>query len=609
MLTLFINNKDHLELSPKDTISVTLVNPAFDDQGIARNYSYPKQVALTPANSVALNQQHRLDTRSRSNELPADILIYDQLFDKGRATVDEHTNTTSRLTFQNEDMKQISALSDINIRDLLTTIDIPQTEEAFFTFTPQDGALWRFTIDGTLYTAGGLGVDVDDAMADLVIDINTDYPGLSAYNSTTNELIFTPGEEDIVLDAGVDFDLVAEQTVSDAREINLQAYITAATAGTEPVAFPVVYAPDFYPRNFRWRFYINNRIDNTYLNNEYGSEFGWATTYVPFVRLRYIFDLIANEAGLAGIVFDLPTVQAEDMDSLLIYNNVTLDNLRLERSFEFGELEKNGFKKSITLADHVPDVTAQQLIQRIADYANLNLRFERGTLYLRPNIRQIAQPAKDWTSITDPQWKRTTSEGGGVVISFEEDTDTPWPPTHDNYTIGDGTNELVLPARPLHDRTLPLSQVDNEYWKVAAIEGQTGTSEPLGIETENQTLRLFFDKGQQDNETGKPYWMGSVGTTDYDDNPIGEISLDLGSSTGIYNTFWRGWTQLLFSPTITRITALNIEQLIELKKWINAKVHIYHPDGSTLAVVERVQFKASTKGITVSKVEYRKFET
>lgn len=609
MLSLRINNADHLEITSNNTLSITLANPAFDTERIARNYSYPQRLSLTPQNREALNHQHRLDTRTRLDEVPAEVLLDDQLFDRGRALIKQHTDKATNLVFQNDDLSQITGLSEIKIRDLLGTIEIPQIESTLYVLRPGNGPNYLLTINDVLYTGGGLGVTVTDAMNQLANNINSDYPNIAQYYAGPDEFILTTDEETFGISfVENSFTLLTEQTLSDAREINLQNYVTTASAGNEPVAFPVVYAPQFYPRNFRWRFYLNHRIDGNYLTNGYDTEFGWATTYVPFVRLRYILDQIANAAGIDSIVFDLPTEQAADLDSLLIYNNVTLDQLRLENSVQFGEKEKNGFKTSITLANHVPDYTATELLQRISGYFNLNLRFERGVLHLRPNLRQVVEPAKDWTTITDPGYERTTTAGGGVIMTFEEDTDTPWVPTHSDYVVGDGTNTHLLPARPLHDRSTLLFESNNEGWKTAAIEGQTGTSEPLDLETENLTLRLFYDRGQQNNQEGRPYWMGSSGITDYDDNIIGDVDLALDGDNGIYTTFWRGWTQLLFSPTITRVTSLTIDQLIELKQWISTKVYIYHPEGAALAVVEKVQFKVSTKGIGKAKIEYRKFE-
>jgi hypothetical protein len=609
MFNLRVNNQDYLELDSAASVTITLVNPAFDTQNIARTYSFPQQVPLTDKNRVILDHQHRLDTRSRKNEVPADVYIFDKLFDRGRALIAEHSDRSSELTFQNNDLSKIKTLEGIKLRELVGTIEIPQIETTYYVLQPEAGPNYLLTINGVLYSGGGLGVDLPTAMGQLVTDINEDYPGIASYSTPANELTLITTEETFVLSFSVtDFSLVSEQTLSDAREKNLQNYITTAAAGEEPVAFPVVYAPNFYPRNFRFRFYLNHRIDGDYLTNGYDTEYGWATTYVPFVRLRYLLDLIAIEIGIDDIVFDLTTEQAADLDSLLIYNNVALDNLRLETSVVFGEKEKNGFRTTINLADHLPDITAQQLIEYLAGYFNLNLRFERGILYLRPNLRQITSRAKDWTTITDPSFQRTTNAGGGVTIAFPEANGIAWAPTHNSYTVGEGTNTLTLPARPLHDRTLPLFEQDNEGWKVAAIEGQQGTSAPLDLETELTTMRIFFDRGQQLNEEDRPYWMGSTETTSYSGESIGTISLDMASDTGIYPNFWRGWTQYLFSPTLTRVTALTIDMILALKNWTDTKVYIYHPEGATNAVVESVQFKASGKGITQAKVEYRKFE-
>jgi len=610
MLDLRINNIDYLDLEAETAISFTLINPAFDRRGIARTFSYPITLPLSERNRQNLKHAHRMDSQSRKQYVTADIQLQANDFERGRAIVQEYTDRLLEISFQNDNISQIDRLSEINIRDLLGTINIPQTIVAKLVLTPGPGPNWAITINDQLYTAGGLGIDKLVAMNDLADQINTDYPGTADYEIGPDEFILTPNVSPYVVTfSAPDFTLVSETLPSDAQEQNLQAYITTAAAGGEPVAFPVVYARQFYPRNFRYRFYLNHRIDEQYLTNGTDTEFGWATTYVPFVRMRYILDELAAELGFTDIIFDMPTAEAADLDALLIYNNRTLDELRLDYSVAAGqEVEKNTFQTSINLAEHVPDYTAAELLERLREIFNLRLDFERNRLYFRKNRDQVAQPPQDWTARTTTAWQRTTNEGGGVLLAFAADTSLHYSPTHDSYLVGDASNRYELPFRPLHDRTLPLFEANNERWKVVAIEEQTGTSAPLDLETENETLRLFFDRGQQPNETGKLYWQGSVSNTNYPGTEIGALDLALSGANGLYAKFWRGWTQFMFSPTITRVTELDLSTLLLLRSWNNPHVYLYHPDGAVRALVERVQVNLSRKGISMAKVEYRKFE-
>ena len=609
MLNLRINNADYLDLEAETAISFTLINPAFDARGVARTFTYPVTIPLTERTLQHIKHANRLDTQTRQKYLPADVQLDGNDFEQGRALVQEYTDQEMQIAFQNDSLSQLDGLNRIKLRDLLGTINIPQTTQARLALTPGAGPNFSITINGNLYTSGGLGIDRIVAINDLVQDILDDYPGTVQYDSVNDLMIFTVEEGPY----GVQFTVTNftendRTTNADAQEQNLQAYITAAAAGNEPVAFPVVYAPQFYPRNLRFRRYINHRIGGVYLTNDTDTEFGWLTTYVPYVRLRYILDQLAAELGITDIVFDLPTAEAADLNDLLIYNNVSLDELQYDIFIPEGySTEKNGFKTTINLADHVPDYTADELLNRLRQSFNLHIAFERNRLFLRKNIDQVTQSPEDWTQRTDPAYQRTTNEGGGVRLQFAEDTSKNTA-VHDAYDIGDASNEYTLPFRPLHDRTIPLFESGNARWKIVAIEEQSGTSEPLDLETENQTLRLFFDRGQQPNENDDLYWQGSIEATNYDGDSIGALSLALAPTNGLYATFWRGWTQFLFSPTITRVTSLNLGMLLLLRKWRNPHVYIYHHDGAVRCVVERVQLNLSRKGMSRAKIDYRKFE-
>lgn len=610
MLSLHLNDQP-LDIDPDTAVNITLHNPAFDEAGVARIYNFPVKLPLTPHNVALMDHLHRIDSRARASTMPQDIRLGGILWARGVVGFSEVTDKLAEAVFRNRDFDVLAKLQDIKLRELMPVIPIPQTQRTRYVLTPGGGPNWLITINDVLYTAGGLGVAKPDAMNDLVADINAVYPLAASYNPGTDEFILSTLADPFVISFSVtSFTLVSEQTLSDAREKNIQAYITAASAGTAPVAFPMIYAPQFYgSRAFAWRFFINHMIDGDFLTNGYGIEYGWDTTYVPFVRLRYALDAIATAAGLDAILFDIDAETANDLNDLLIWNNVTLDNVRLEAGVtEDSTGEKNGFLTEINLANHVPDYTAAELIERIRKFFNLHLRYEQNTLYLRKNRDQSSAAPVDWSAISSPAYKRTTAQGSGVTLSFDDTTPAKAFPEHDPYIVGAGENSLVLPARPLHDRILPVFEVANKRILCAAIEDYQGTSEPLDLENEDLTLRLFFDQGIQFGEDDIEYWMASVGTEDYHGDPIGVLSLAFDGEYGLYPNFWQGWTQYLFSPTITRVTALSLAQLLDLQDWRLPLVYIYSPHGAALSIVERVQVKVSTQGIAQASVEYRKFE-
>lgn len=609
MLALQID-AEWIDLAPDAAMNITINNPAFDPQRIGRAYSYPIRIQHTQRNLFITKHQHRLDSRGRQQYLSAKAYIKDQLFQEGRVLLEEATSKFTEAIFQNFDISRLETLADIEIRSLMPTISITQTERATYKLTPGSGPVYQITINDTLYQEGALGVPKNTALAGLASDINADYPGTALYNAIDDlfELRTTEDEFNISFAATM-FTLFSEQTLADARQLNLEAYIDSVVGDSAaPVAFPVVYVPKLYSnQNFRFQGYANWRLNSGYLDNGHYDKLLWETTYIPFVKLRYVLDQVASTAGLDDIIFSLPADQQADMDSLLIWNNYTLDEVRLENNLEANGLDlyKNGFKTAINLAEHVPDYTAEELLQRLASSCNLHFKYENNKLYLVPNRQQIAQAELDWTSYTQPEYERTFTDGDGVTISFEEDIDDPFETQFDNFTIGDGNNELELPFRPIHASSRPNFNNSGHRWKTATVE-QKGSTDALEMETEQLTLRLFFDRGQQQDENGDTYWLGSYDNTDYDGASTGAFSLDFPGEAGLYNTFWKDWAVLIFSPLITRLIQLPVSELLQAKKWQRTKVYIYDNQGATLAVILRIQFTASTNRLGLAKVEMQK---
>jgi len=451
-------------------------------------------------------------------------------------------------------------------------------------------------------------------MVELVGEINADYPSTAFYDNIDDELQFTTDLEDFDISLGLlaNWDIVTERQLSEARENNLQSFIsTAASTPHDAVAFPVVYNTSFYgQQNRRWRNYINWRLDDTYVDNQhYVGEQVWEVTYVPYVRLRYLLDLISTEAGLDDIVFDLSATEAAEMEKLLLYNNYPLDRIHTEVVLTdgLGTSFRNGFVTEIDLKNHVPDYTAKELLERIAGGFNLHFRWRNNTLYLVKNVSQLSQQAVDYTNHTSPPYERSPVEGNGVTLKFTPTDDPPLSPQLEDYAVGDGSNEVVLPFRPLYERSIfNFFDDDRSEWKIASIQ-QKGSSPAYEQETELATLRIFFDHGEQEDADGDTYWMGSPDNLAYDDSNIGTFSLDFTGSPGLFATFWKGWTRVMFSPVITRTCRLSIAQLLSIAGWSEVFTYIYHPQGSTRAVIRRVQFKVSTKGIGQAEVEFQQY--
>jgi len=594
MLELRIDNKPY-DLQAKSAMNLRLQNPALDNESLGRAYSYPFKVPHSPRNLRNLQHRHRLDATQNLQYEEAEIRVAGVPFLQGRAKTEEHSNESTEVTFQNNDLSSLAALDEINIRDVVGTIDIPQTQDAEIVLTPGAGPVYQFYINEQLYQSGGLGVDKIDAMIELVSEINADYPGVAFYSNLNDTLTLTFDEEEFVVQYLIDnYTLESQITLAQAREDNIQAFIdTCVDTPRDDIAWPVIYQDDAYGSlNQRWQNYYNWRLDGEYFDNPHFEAPYFRVSYKPLVRLRHVLDQIAAEAGITEILFDVPTALQADLESLLIFNNYALDDVRFEQV-----LSENGNRymlaphTSINLANHLPDYTAKELLQRLAGFFNLHFRFQDNRLYLRRNLDQIAAGPADWTKYTDPNYDRTATEGGGVTLQYEQDIDTPFGGQDFPKVIGNGANEITVPAAPVYFRSPNNSLAATPaVWEVATIT-QRATSPAYETENENETLRLLFDNGTSQDTQGRDYHRAGPRGTQFD-------LLFTTKATSLYDAWWKGWTDFLFSPIITEI--------LKLSTWEKAFVKIYHPDGSTLALVRSAQIRAGTDGISAAKIEFQR---
>lgn len=602
MLELRIADKPY-DLQAKSAMNLRLQNPALDTESLGRAYSYPFKVPHSPRNVSNLKHRHRLDATQNLQFQDAEIRLAGVPFLRGRAKTEEHSNESTEVTFQNNDLSSLEALDDINIRDVVGTIDIPQTQTAEIVLTPGAGPVYQFFINEQLYQAGGLGVDKIDAMIELVSEINADYPGVAFYSNLNDTLTLTFDEEEFIVQylAG-NYALESQTTLAQAREDNIQAFISSVEATPrDDIAFPVLYEDDAYGNlNQRWANYYNWRLDGEYFDNPHFEAPYFRVSYKPLVRLRHVLDQVAAEAGITEIIFDVPAALQADLETLLIYNNYALDDVRFEQVLaENGNRYMLAPHTSINLANHLPDYTAKELLQRIAGFFNLHFRFQDNRLYLRRNLDQLAEGPQDWTRFTDLSYERSATEGGGVTLEYEEDIDTPFGGQDAPKVVGDGSNTITLPAAPLYSRKPSNGLADPaSVWEVATIS-QRATSPAYEIENENETLRLLFDNGDATDTQGRTFHQaGPYGTT-FD-------LLFTTKGTSLYDAWWKGWTDFLFSPVITRLCWLPISEVLQLTTWEKAFVKIYHPDGECLALIRSAQIRAGTDGISAAKIEFQR---
>jgi hypothetical protein len=597
-----------LEFEDQTALNLTLANPAFDPGSLARAYSYPFRIPHSPTNVAALQHRHRLDARDGTGYSPAALRLAGNPFQEGRAYVEKHSERSSELVFQNDDLAKIAALDDIAIRELVPPIEIPKIQQGLMVVKALDHP-FLITINDNQYSQPSISIPLGESMAIVTAAINADFPGLATYLAGVELLVleWTDEEEGISIAPSVlSYEVIEERQLSEARTYNLHEYIDSDPA---PFAFPTVYAPNLYAQlNPLFTGYVNWWLNDKYIENSYyQDDAGWEVTYIPYVRIRWLLDKIVEASGLVEISFDLPTL-VEELEELLIDNTTPLD--RPTREFimtDFlGWQNRNGFATEIDLANHLPDWSAKELLTRLAHALNCHIRFEDDRLIFVPNQSQANAPERDWTDYTAPAYTFEPQPRQGVTFSYapaEEALPPNWAEAAD-FVLGAGENPFEVPFRPLWNITIPnLPSPVLSTWRLAYTE-EVGTSETFSTRPPASPFRLFVYRGEQYDQQGNTYRLGASDTKDASDDEIGELSLIW--AAGYFALFWRAWAEFMFTPIITRTIWLPLPELLRLRDFREPLVRIYHDNGEATALVRNVQVRIGVKGLGAAKVEFQR---
>ena len=306
---------------------------------------------------------------------------------------------------------------------------------------------------------------------------------------------------------------------------NMQAYLASLiTTPVDSHGFPVIRNLFFYgTNNSLYQAYINYWHDDSFLDNTKQVEKIWETTWTPFVKLQYVLTKIIENTELSGIAGDWWTIP--DSAKLSIYNNVALDKL-LQEEYPEGLRWLNGGKSSFNLNDHVPEMTARELLNAVKELFALYDVIEDDQLKLNKKNTQLQQDPIDWTEKAEPEYANTKVSRQGLKLDYTDDpndlafkSDQLLP-----YTLGDGQQEITtLIGVPYELSYGDTQHPDYNTWKTLILS-QGGTSDEL--EHNEYTLRLFFDRHIQQDAQGDDYWMSCHSETDTAGTVIGDYSLD-----------------------------------------------------------------------------------
>ena len=368
---------------------------------------------------------------------------------------------------------------------------------------------------------------------------------------------------------------------------------------------PVLFVREGYgSQNVGFQRYINYWRDGEVIENSGIPEDDpdrWEHTYIPFVRLRYLIDGIINTTDLVQYI--IGEYQSDDIQDLLLFNNYALDRVYNYNNESAEPVRKNGYKGEINLPEHVPDISGLELFSNFLNHFNYYLDFQGNTLVVRPKEEKMNRPAIDWTTKVEYGFSKNIPEKYGytLVLADEENDRENIDGQLDDYISEPGENEINLPFSTLN--TFDQNVFGSDYWRLPTIR-QNLSSDELGIGQKDYALRLFFDRGLQNDSDGKPYQMATNSYLDVANNPVGNQSLILNGEKGLHNQNWKKYASVIFNEVHSFACRLTISDLLKLKKWEDFRIIIKHPKGQFEGYIKTVKIKATETGLSLAKIDF-----
>lgn len=590
-----------VDLDTASSISLSFVCPAFDDDSAERGYSLPFRLPHTPDLLTLLKSKQRLDTADVTDELSAKVAIETQDLAEGLYRVESSTNGFFDGHFENESRANLNSLGQLKIQNLMPTVAIPQTilNRWYFQLRPTGLATgYSMTIDGHPFATdnansfasainGALGetVAVSDGgfqvtlspMADghsyLIINTIPAYNGITLL-STSYTAVGAQRQNFLNF---VSSSLTTPRTdMSFALMQNVNLYEGKNAAWSGLINFAEYSVVD---SSWRTGFKVTSDLSGFWLSSDATA---WKYAFVPFVRVSYILQKIAEAMGVTTVAGEL--VEWTELMTLLVYNNRSLDDVK--QAYEFSELKyTNGYGVEIALKNHVPDMSAAEFLSEFCDDFGLSWKIDdERLLFTKKETLVEGRPTTDWSGyLVAGSEERGYKRPRGFTFRYKnDDSDKATSTALASYIEGEGFEVIELPAGTLPEKVI-------EGAKTACF------SEQIRSESVSQ-LRFMFDRGVQDEDADWRY----LPTASSDS--FGDLSLE---PLAVLNVFWKelakyrayGWSfKALFELPVTEIR--------KVLMWETAMRRIETPNGAIDAAINTIEVTEKVNGSAAVKVDF-----
>jgi hypothetical protein len=598
---------------PNGGLSLTLVNPVFDTESIARAYSFPFNFTLSPRLSNLLNHPARLDAKPQFTYLDAKLYIENQEFLKGKFSIYKGVNRSIEGNLQSDSRLIFDDAEKIKIRNLIPDVAVTQLGEAFWSFritAVTTGKDYAIEVNGTAFDYEALSTDtvltvgaafvsqITAAYPQLVVVVETDAFSVSflvikdpnnqnpRVSRLSTSLVYTDSKTymEVVRDSfnafvKADFDTPNVKYAWNYVE-NTNLYGTK-----KPATFNGIINDCSKSSALGYWFVPKNDIENT--DNE------WQHTFSPFVKISYVFDVVKTALGLERIEGDF--TEWDDILKLSIDNDYTCDNVLaawfwISTAPNFEKKYCNAGVKTIPLKSCVPDWTAKEFITSIAESFQLDLIYKNNILTFQKKRNKISDTPQDWSLLIEPNQERQFVKPEGFTLKYK---------TYDNdaataslsYIKGDGVKPIDLPVG------IPAELVRNNVHFITKAKEKGDTS----------ALRLFFDYGDVNFTLSGitfTYRMSGI------DSFAGvSFSLILTETDGLYKTFREGIDDITADGwEIVKLVNIKAADVFKIQNWDHATVYFYDNEGCAVnAVIKKIEIKISDWAVQTAKVTFVKY--
>lgn len=595
MFALKINNSV-LDLDTDARIRVVLSCPLFDRDKILRTFSYPFGLPLTDHNKRVLRHVDRFDTQEPWETRGCQLWLGGGVYETGELVSLGSGAAEIETVFRNIPTSLMDDLKKVYINEILESIAIPEnTTPALITLVVNTGVTDHYvTVGGSeVYAGGTVALTVATELRD---DLNAIFPGIAGLDGSNltidSAILNSVGGADWSALEGMTFG--GYVTTGQVAMLSYTDHVEDVVA--TPVAthcFPLLRWEGFYDgKNAGYLGLINPVFDGVALpTTDTTDAKSWIYSYMPCVRIPYIIERIRNAVSIgytAGYFLDNADAAAMILVSDRTSDKVYTDYVQAD-AFQY----RNGLEQEIVLNKHVPKMTALDFLQKLAKGLNLTIDYRDGGLHFTKALDLVTETPADWSAWVNPlRLNRTLTKPQGVLLSYptdEAEAYDPDPAQLQAYELDDAGVRVEMPIRALYMGTGTLSGHGTFR---CPYTNRPGKCPAYGQDLATMAMYVLFYRGvgassvPEDYEYATHDQFGADGTT-----VIGGLSMELDGALGLVAQNYGATLGYGDLHEMDIAVVVPESALYALRRWRNARVRFYHPNGTVTLVVRSVEFE------------------